>query len=634
MRPVKYICFCLFAILVFLLSGECYQLFTGRAIIGYQICADTLSADETENLLQYNDSADLYLFVWEQSPDKTNIYCDKVMKDILINDYQIVEGTVSSLFLGSTTYHFYELSEYEINEEKENQYIGIYCLDENSDDLYAIYQRYGFDYEENYTYLGENGYAMIFVGSIAVLLMLLLTYYECLLESKQVFVRMTMGYSLKGQVFLKIVSNVFTYMILLALLILVMRNVTYIFFVKKAMLMIFGILLAADSCFYLCLLKMNARQVLATPFASQRVLNLNKAIYVIAMVLTVLVSVKAVNEIEKVKSDKERYDFFEEMKEYSTVTINSGTTELAEEYFLEYDAVLYSEFYEKFDVLQLHWGGSNGSAENDREIKINDRTVRYLKEWIPELAETDFENSFYIILPEKEEITPQKLEDWKKELYAGLERTEEPKIVTYSGEYGIPALDWIDRIGSVEQPVILLSRNFQRFSDVTEAPADYNRLQGCLIGADEEELSAIAAKYDLILQVEQPWEVLQEEAVQRELVLKVCLIVGIVLLLTSVSVLGIIIRLTFAAEGKELCLKKILGYTHFQQMKSIYRIIAENSLAAFIIAIGFYHNSVKNMLLAAGSSVIIFGISVVITMILGRVLQSRSAVKILKGGAL
>ncbi|MGN0166049.1 MAG: hypothetical protein ACI39R_07675 [Lachnospiraceae bacterium] len=634
MRPVKYICFYLFVIIIFLLSGECYQLFTGKVTIGYQINADTLSDSETEELLQYNGRGNLHMFVWDQGSVKTNIYCDKAMKDIFINDYQIVEGTVSSLFMGSTTYLFYDLSEYESNGKIENPYIGVWCPDENSDDLYEIYRRYGFDSEENYTYLGENGYALIFAGCIGVLLLLLFTYYECILERKQIFVRMTMGYSLKTQVFKKIVSNILIYIILLSSAILIMRNITYIFFVKKAMLVIFGVLLVADSLLYLCLLRMNARQVLADPFTNQRALNLNKAIYVISMVLTVLVTIKAAGEIREAKTYKEQYDFFEEVRDYSAVIINDGTTDLAQEYILEYESVLYSKFYEKYDVIQLHWGGSNASAENEREIKINDRTIRYLKEWIPELAEMDFEKAFYIILPENEEITSQKLKDWKKELYAGVEETEEPEIVTYSGKYKIPALDWINRIGLVEQPVILLSRNVQSFSDVTEAPNDYNRLQGCLIGAEEGELILIAEKYGLRLQVEHPWEVLQEEAAHRKLVLRVCMIIGAVMLFASIFVLGIVIRLTFAAEGKELCLKKILGYTHFEQMKSIYMIITENCLTALIITIGFYHDSLGEIIYATVCSAILFGISSVITIVMGGLMQSRSAVKILKGGAL
>ena len=633
MRVVKYISFCLFTMLIFLLSGECYQLYAGDGNIGYEIYMSDMSDESIEDLLEYNECDDMHLYIECMESGKRVIYCDQPMKEILINDYQVVEGTTPSLFLGSTTYEFHEFSEYIIPENKDYNYVHVYCPDKDSDNLYEIYQRFGFDAEENYSYMGENGYALLFVGIVAALLMLVLTYYECLLEGKKLFVQMTNGHELKRLVIGRIAGNLCTYILLLVVLILVMQNITYIYFVKKVTFAIFCLFLVADSCLYLCLFRMNARQVLTTPFSSMKVLSLNRGIYVVVMVLSALVLVKAVEGIEEAGVEKGKYDFFEEKKDYCNVMISGALTDYAEEYLLQHDALIYSELENKYEVIRIQAGGSIGSAYSEHEVKMNQAAAKYIGDWIGELEDYEFDESYYIILSENEEMTQDKLEAWKKELYSSGVGKEEPIILTYSGEYSLPAINGAYEISSVEQPVILLINKEIDIVDVENAPID-NWLQGCIVGASEEELSRYEEKYGVILQLDRPWDVLSEEAETRELVLKVCVLGGIVLLITSVAVLATIIRLTFVVEGKELCLRRILGYTHFEQMQSVYRMIFENSIVAWLITFGFKHDSIGEVLKVTVCTGVLLVVSVMVTVALGNILQRRNAVKILKGGAL
>lgn len=633
MRVVKYICFCLFTMLIFLLSGECYQLYAGDGNIGYEIQLSDMSDESIEDLLEYNECDDMHLYIECMESGKRVIYCDKPMKEILINDYQVVEGTTPSLFLGSTTYEFREFAEYRIPENKDYNYVHVYCPDRDSDNLYDIYQKFGFDSEESYSYMGENGYALLFVGIVAALLMLMLTYYECLLDGKKIFVQMTNGHGLKGLVIGRIAGNLCTYILLLVILILVMQNITYIYFVKKVTFAVFCIFLVADSCLYLYLFRMNARQVLTTPFSSMKVLSLNRGIYVVVMVLSAFVLVKAVEGIAEAGTEKGKYDFFEKKKEYCNVMINGTLTDYAEEYLLQHDALIYSELESRYEVIRIQAGGSIGSAYSENEIKMNQAAANYIGDWIPELENYKFDESYYIILPEDEEMTEDKLESWKKELYSTGGSKAEPKILTYSGEYSLPSINGTYEISSVEQPVILLINEEINIADVESAPID-NWLQGCIVGASKEDMVKLAEEYGVTLQISRPWDVLSEEAATRELILKVCILGGIVLLITSVAVLSTIIRLTFVVEGKELCLRRILGYTHFEQMQSVYRMIFENSIVAWLIAFGFKHGSVGEVLKVTVCTGVLLVVSIMVTIVLGHILQRRNAVKILKGGAL
>ncbi len=589
---------------------------------------------ELQELLSYNKCEDIHLFIKKKEKGDVSIYCDKAMKKILIDDYQIVEGTTSSLFMGSTTYVFRDLSEYIAPEDGGYVYVNVYTENQSSPNLKEIDEKYGIDGEETYTYLGESGYMPVFAAVLAAIILMLLTYYECLTESRQNFVMVTTGHRLGHLILKEIVIDLLLYLAVLAATAFIMSRITYIFFAKKALAAVFAVFLAADSCLHLSMLGLSVRKVLGSSFASVKILKINRVIFVIVTVAAVIVLGIAAGSIREISETKDKYDFFENKKDYCRVLINGSKSDFADEYILQYDAVLYSELYQSCDVIQMDNGGSFSGSSDDREIKINDKAVKYLKEFFPELSETDFDEEFYIIMPDHEEISEEKMDEWKRELYSGTGKTGEPEIIKYSGERKFPAIDGEHIADMVYQPVILLSRNIMQFDDVTQAPEVYNSLQGCLVNASEKQLEELAEKYDLQLQAESPWNSLKEDAERTKLILKICVFASAIFLLTIVIILGTIIRLVYIVEGKELCVKRILGYSNSELMRPFYKMIVENCIAAFIILMGLKHNSLSEIAISVFCSLFVLAFSLCEAAVMGRIQERRSIVKILKGGAL
>lgn len=631
MRITKYLCFCFLAICVCILSGECYLLHQAQDnTIGYSISLREPTAEELAELLAYHGQDGVHCYIEESGV----YYCDETTEKELKKRCQLVEGTVSSLFHGTATISFCPLEEYEWK-AAQRLYVGIYCPDKSSRTLFELYQKYGFFNESKSVYLnGEVGKVLLF-SLFSAILLLLLGYYECLLSGKQILISVMFGHRMRDLILRRILSDTAGYLLGTALICGILSRITYIGFARKATL---GVLLGFLLCNALmqCLfLRLKTKQALGSVVSDQKNLKLNRFLYVCVLVGAVFLFRAGLRELREYREQEQDYAFWESRQDALTVR-QIDVWEHPEIMDRQYQALLYAEISKEHEVLELAYGGNyaGGDSEEERQVKMNRAAAAYLREWIGELADAPFDQSYYVIVPEGEEITEERMTLWKKELYDGCTYREEPRILTYSESCRVPAIESGGIFHTVEQPIVLLTMYEESIPDAQSAPFSYIRLDCCLLELTEAELSVYAAAHGLEIRAMSPWKLISEQAAKNRLLLRGCLVTGSFFLFAIAVLLITIVRMTYLVEGKELCLKKIHGAALHSCFGGLLGMVLKDSAAAFLLAVCLRHRNTSDVLLALGCSAALCLVSALLVLGMGSLLMRRNAVKLLKGGAL
>lgn len=631
MRITKYLCFCFLVICTCVLSGECYLMHHSHlGTMGYEILLREPTEAELAELLAYHGQGGVHCYIEESGV----YYCDETTKEALRESCQLVEGTVASLFYGSVTVSFRPLEDYEWK-AAQRLYVGIYCPDKGSRTLAELYQKYGFCSEGTPVYFGESGAKVFLFSLLAAGLMLLLSYYECLLSGKQILVSVMLGHRMRDLILRRIFADTAGYLLAAALICGIMSRITYIGFVRKATLGVLLGFLLGNSLLQCIFLRLKTKQVLGSVVSDQRNLRLNRFLYVCVLVGAVFLFRAGLRELREYRAQERDYAFWESKQDALTVR-QIDVWEHPEIMDRQYQALLYAEISKEHEVLELAYGGNyaGDASEEERQVKLNRAAAAYLGEWIGALADVSFDQSYYVIVPEGEEITEERMELWKRELYDGCTYREEPCVLTYSGNCRVPAIESGGIFHTVKQPILLLTMYEEPIMDAQSAPFGYIRLDCCLLDLTEAELSVYAAAHGLEIRAVSPWKLISEQAAKNRLLLQSCFVTGSFFLFAIAVLLITIVRMTYLVEGKELCLKKIHGASLRSCFGELLGMVLKDSAAAFLLAVCLRHRNASDVLLALGCSAALCLASAVLVLGMGSLLMRRNAVKILKGGAL
>lgn len=631
MRIAKYLCFYFFVICVCILSGECYLMHQISAeCLGYEIALQQPTEEEFTELLAYNGQGGVHCYIEESGV----YYCDKAAEKALKEYCQLKEGTVSSLFHGSVTLSFRPLPDYKWK-ATQSLHIGLYCPDKNSQTLAELYQKYGFLDNGTPAYLDEEAGKVFLFSLFSALTILLLSYYECLLSEKRILVSVMLGHRMRDVIVRRILLDTLVYLLGTILICLTISRITYIGFARKATLGVLVGFLLCNGLLQCLFLRLKTKRVLASAVSDEKNLMLNRFLYVCVLVGAVFLLRAGIRELQNYVGKEQELAFWKSKRNALSVRQIDApdNTEIMD---LQYQAILYADISREHEVLELAYGGNYGGnpSEEKRQVKMNRAASAYVRKWMKEFAGTAFDKNFYILVPEGEEITEERMELWKQELYDGCTYREEPCLLTYSGTYQVPAIESGQSFHMVEQPIILLTMYEEPISEVTFAPYSYIRLDCCLLDLTEEELNTYAAKYGLQLRTVCPWRLLSEQAAENRLLLWCCLLVCSFFVLAIVVLLVTIVRLTYLVQGKELCLKKIYGATLFSCFGELLQMVVIDSGIAFLFSVCLRHRTALDVFLALGCSGALCLFSTVWILGMGGFLMRRNAVKILKGGAL
>ncbi len=649
MNRIKYIVFSILILTGLLISGELYQSYSECFSDFYETSFYVQNGISSEKMLDdiYTEAEkhDVSVFFMDSRVEniftrKTDIYCNDKLKSILINKYQLLEGTCGSIFSGSTTVNFHDYKSVpkgliETNNPK-------YYLYGNFDDMVAMKQAlvdvYGgkFPVQNDYSSLSESKNTLIAVWSIIVLLICFVSYYTLIIGQKEVMIRITMGESRTSHVIKNSLADAGYLIGFSFAAYYVLKKYTNVFFFNE-------ICVTAITLTSVLIFLINTRiyrlGIKAAFSKGSENRSLTIGTYVIKLlscslsVILLTLQADVINESLQLYSQKE---FFSANRNSSYLSIfyTDNVSRLDEQ--------LYRKYSEKAIILDECIGYSD--SDDDYAVLANSNSLSYLREWIPELKNAEISSSACLIIPESKALTESERECILSYLRDyGIDNNSEICEIIYSSDSSIITIDRnsINASKWCSSPVIILlcNESYDMLSDDEVYGSGevtmYIRIENMIINAPADELVKAVEQYGCRANVTNVYEyyLYRWEVMKRTLYISTVFMILVILL--EICINCFIIKLEYRFNSIELAVKKLLGYSNFERCHRMYvlsfGVIGVSTVICFIALYVLGRSSVP---VSVASALIIAVIDIIIINQTSNSQDKKNIPIILKGGEL
>lgn len=480
----------------------------------------------------------------------------------------------------------------------------------------------------------------LWAGIIAVLAVM--TVFETAVFRKEAVILLTNGCSLLSIISKRLLTDLAVCSVLLALLSGVLVGIGFPEFALVYAVNAFVILTVLSTLIYLSLYLSNIRAALGGVKQGTKVLAFNYCIKALAISGCIVLSLNAGDIISsnKVGSDTEELiETYFDGYGYANFAEAELINQHGEQETYSSKTVMYSithdHYYDLKPIQMSH--GLYGEDEHD-SITANYYAVDYLRSQIPEMSQYDENSRITLILrngadyADVEEIKSWARSKFSTEKYGDVELQviyyNDPLELMYIGA------DTAMGIGYAKDPMITVFNMPPEFSDEVRMPFEFTAIK-----LDEDIADMLCEEYGLrredlkevsvLERYESHWKVIKASILSQ---IMLAVMTAAVVLLIGVS----IVKYTFIARAKELCIRKILGHSLLRRYMWVFVINAVICMTAFIatyfIAGRFYINWSTGLALTVTVGLFIADILLTVPRIIRQ--EQTSAQKVLKGGAL
>lgn len=520
-----------------------------------------------------------------------DIYADDDSVEYLKNEYNICFGTFESIVSGKTkiNYHrFSEIPESLATEEPEFQLVGDMKNMRNfKSELINTYAG-SFPKNDGYDSRKDSRTLVLTVWILAVILTCFFTLYETFMLKKENFIRVTLGESLLVLWAKYLISDLIFISATFGICSLIVYEFYGIIFMFRYALMMFGILIAANTVVSMNILIYQKNKVLSNTSISEKMLALNNVIRCITIVLTAACMSTALSVIYECNRFYQQKSFYESYSDYAVLrnlrTYDGGDT-------FRYENEFYREYAGNLNIFFLCQRMALSSGK--KAITANHNSIDYIKTAIPELQDYNFNKDVYIIHRETEEINSADMNFLKPMTDCEVEE------LTYRKNTEIIAISLDDKLTAwAENPVIVYyNTDFAELYDddmlTMEVPMTYSLVKNSDV--IDEFMNSNNIKYSCTSVM----DIFEQEWIKLKRTSYLSCILLILLCGLQVLIIFSIVKLEYNVNAIELSIKKVMGYSMDERFRKQYIISFVLYVMSLIIALTVSH------MLKAGSPIFI-----------------------------
>lgn len=645
MNKIKYLLCVILIFIAIVFDYEIYQnymyAFEDFYTTSFYLPEETTQEEVVKQLTEMATKYQVELFFIENRSEgnfytEVNLYCNKRVKNYLEEKYWIKEGMHKSIFSGSTKVHYYNFEKLSL-EKMEQMPENYYLLGQRENICQyksTLMEKYGGAEPQKE---GRNSrkdaceeYLLLWMGVIVILLFFTL-YQEKVLQ-KEAFIYVSMGTS-KGILVLKYaLQDIIVYLAIFSL-----EGCVTEAFMGKRMLLVWEYvsmagLIVVNTMLYLPLLKLKVKNGMVIEKLSQTVLRTN---YILKVCLTLMVSIFLATNVQLILEYlqlNQQSSFYRELKEYYYVVLMPKEEQQQE----ELETCFYYNYFKKFNILNMQSNVEYTEAgKNKRAVCMNGNTKKYVYRWMPELKGKLDGKESYLILPKNNKLSGEEIEYLKKTCLSlsGRDRGK-VSVIEYNQGAQVYTLDVEEKYAERKNPVIIFSnRTVWEHIDKLETWIPELYLNQTFVKASEEELSEFQQRYRCNYQLINVYNDYQFDLMRLKRGAMLNGILSLAFLGMELLVLYGVIHMEFTVNRREIVLKRLYGYSSFQQLRKLYVLTVASCLGTIVWLFtikevcGFSHFGISCSLI-----LIFLGIELIIIRVKFLMEEKRNVQRVIKGG--
>ena len=639
-KSMKYLIGFLLLMIGFLFNGELFLLYADNfqnsyyrtSLAFFQSSRDPENEEIAADFLEAGEKTDVDFYfvdgriVSEYEKD-VNIYGTPGALEAL-REHGIREGTYHSLFLGEVSVTYGGIADAEDMTQFENCYlIGDESkLSDMREFKALLIGQYGGGFPHLYGSDRELYLNLLTVWVILFGILLLISVYEVTYLRKENALRFIMGENISGIFLRSAAADTCVYLLILLLLPVILRNVSYVSFQAEFTAGMAAAFLAANILILSGILRVNIRKSLSGAAENRTVGAANYLLKMVTGVLTIVVLSGNLMILAQGYNMYRQEEFFQENRDFSSYELAySQETDLSGYPFDAED--MQRSFYAEFFSDSLQFADLSAQMGYDHPmVLLNRPAFLQLAEKYPQMRTLErqlSEDGCYILFPPGMDENSAEVRDaghlgdlcFPKFVKTAGKPSDNPAWVTpevscipYEADLEVTAID--DKISyqsvMLDNPVVLLDMSVPD----PEGPmrSDYWNY-GTIYRIEEDRYTDFLERFRLTDEIERASNVLDLYEYNRAIIqrsLRIAAVLSVFLLVLEFSLISFILKLQYRLNAVEMALKKILGYTLIARNRLLIALTAGSCVisltAAFAVSL-FVDFSPGGYVLAAGISV-------------------------------
>ncbi|GAA0182030.1 hypothetical protein SH2C18_44760 [Clostridium sediminicola] len=582
------------------------------------------------------------------------IYGTSGVEKYINENSNIFEGKYTSLFVGNINIEFNDIENTPNIENMHDYYIigskgQVHQFKMDLIDKYAgNHPKEGYPDKES-----RNNTVAIWLLIISIIL--LLSFYDVILQKKENVVRVSMGEKISKIIWKNIILDSLVFSSIFTGILFILTRYTHVFFNFKISIIAFIFLLCINGLLYLNIYFYDIKEVFSNGKGSKNLLSLNYGLKLVTTIITIFIISSNIAFISQSYSLYKQKIFFEDHSDYYYIKFmyrpienSDGSMKDRLDETASVQARFYREFFEEFHVTALKDISDYLRVEG---ILANTNYFDYLSNKIDELRGINLDKDFYFLLPENMKESSEvigSLEGYIR-FNEGNKFDYDYDVIYYHDNVDIVGIDEDTIYGSnlVKNPAIIYNN---MAVDKVKSQSDDNDLNGkrldylydtmYKISSDDEldEFNKFLVEYNLQDQNVQKTNVLKKYKnswIIAKRILYINLVFSVLILLLEFIIISSIIRLEYEVNAIELSIKKVMGYSVLEKNRKIIMMTVITTILSMIIAVivARIMETKEAYYLAFGGTIILILELFVITFYIHRIENSKIQ-KILKGGNL
>ena len=624
---------------------------------GYTIKIEAYEEQNIDRIINCANDNQLVLFSTTRTITRNNksvfkyFVSDKRYDDIK-NENHIPPGKYISPFTDEIIVSYNDLAKLDLNKSD-----GIfYCYNASNDQINNFCKQLSsFGYvstaSDSPFYINLVYYSPFYLLVFSETILLIITYVEISNKKKEILIKFIHGNSYLKSVILSAAADSLFYLIISVCSALVITRYTKlctIFFTCKYFIASF---LFFNTLIILSALKSNCKEITNGHQYSPFVLNALKFLKTSASLITTciitlsLIILPKTTEYDyamKLLDDKSNMVFIN-FAEKNYITENEFKRS-KDPYLLKKSAYKMRSLTEKMlhetDELLEPVYITDISEFIDKPYKTvycNFRAESIIKKIIPEANNINLSiNECVFIIPENiDENTEQKIFQDFAELFKTIEgfEAEKVQIIRYKTPQKTISLKYDHNFNTYISPCICITSDTYKSEKYNEETSNHHYLLGTPLYKEDDNLSEIFSKYKYTISYTYVSETFKSKIIFYKSMILLSELSITLLLFFQITLVTTLIKTEYTINGKEVSIKKILGYSIIKRNINLFRNILISFIIDIFMCLILITASHSNPLLLLIAFILSLA-DTIITCTLSLIHEKKNIVKILKGGAL
>ncbi len=580
-----------------------------------------------------------------------NIYCSRSDEDAIREKLNLNSNSIDSLILGNLSVTYKDLSE--IRKINSGTYFYFYGESDSLNSLKTqMSNEFSQTYYSNATFDRRYDRISFAVFFIIILILSLFSFYEYGSKSKETIIKIAHGAN-KWIEFSKTISvDASIYLIILSIECFILSFFNNVLDGLNLIIIFYILLFALNSFAYKGMLRFNYALVLKGQKINERILKMNNVLkfaisLTLIMCITLFISTLSASR-KYIKAD----NFFQANPDYYFCEFQdkmnaSNPTEVIEwmDNYRKVNETIYREYSEECKPMFLSSVYPKEHNNPYDMISANVNAIEYLNNAIPEVDLSSFSSDFIIIVKNtNNELSNEELITDAKEQINQTGGFQDDNDYSYEtvlleNDYEVMSIDkeFSSYFEFMKNPVIVINNIDPSNELFPIEKANRNSVYPSIIYKLSDDIKVeISTRFNLdMFSTTNCKEMYEHSWRMHKIALTFLTLFSILLVILEIMVLGILMKIEFNINKKELCLKKILGHSLFNRYGNFFLYsIVSTIICASVAAVLVINYSLGSLYTVLIVSLLLMLIEALIIIINVKQIESTNLVKVLKGDVL